>query len=101
MEAFLPPIMEACEHHNIPATFFEMTTLLAFRYFSEMAVDVAVLEVGLGGRLDSTNVVTPLVSVITSIGLDHTDILGDTIEEVNTYHNAAHVLSWCLNMKFW
>lgn len=63
-------------------TYFEITTAIAFWYFSKMNVDVAVLEVGLGGRLDATNVVHPEVSVITSIGLDHTDILGDTYEAI-------------------
>lgn len=61
---------------------FEISTLLAFEYFSKEQVDIAVLEVGLGGRLDATNVVTPLVSVITSISFDHTKILGNTIEGI-------------------
>jgi dihydrofolate synthase/folylpolyglutamate synthase len=61
-------------------TFFELTTAMAFLYFAEEAVDVAVIEVGLGGRLDSTNVITPEVAAITSISLDHTQILGDTVE---------------------
>ena len=59
-------------------TEFELKTAIAFLYFAERAVDVAAVEVGLGGRLDATNVLTPLVSVITNIGLDHTHILGDT-----------------------
>ena len=63
-------------------TFFEGTTAIAFRYFAENACDVVVLETGMGGRLDATNVVTPLVSVITSIGLDHTRHLGTTYEEI-------------------
>lgn len=63
-------------------TYFEITTAIAFWIFSQVKVDLAVLEVGLGGRLDATNVVDPLVSVITSIGFDHTDILGDTIEKI-------------------
>ncbi|MBN2503130.1 MAG: bifunctional folylpolyglutamate synthase/dihydrofolate synthase [Anaerolineales bacterium] len=63
-------------------TTFEITTALGFWYFARQGVKVAVLEVGLGGRLDSTNVVTPTVSVITSISLDHTFILGDTIEKI-------------------
>ena len=65
-----------------PATFFELTTAAAFAYFAELAVDIAVVEVGLGGRWDSTNVVTPEVSVITSIQLEHTQILGDTLEKI-------------------
>ncbi len=63
-------------------TFFEVATALGFLYFAERGVDVAVVEVGLGGRLDSTNVLAPELSVITSIGLDHTEILGDTIEQI-------------------
>jgi dihydrofolate synthase/folylpolyglutamate synthase len=63
-------------------TFFEVTTLLAWMFFDEERVQVAVLETGLGGRLDCTNVCRPLVTVITSIGLDHTHILGDTISKI-------------------
>lgn len=59
-------------------TFFEITTALAFRWFAEQEVDIAVVEVGLGGRLDSTNILTPALSVVTSIGLDHCALLGDT-----------------------
>lgn len=66
------------------ATFFEATTAIAFRYFADQKVDIAVIEAGLGGRLDSTNVITPLVSVITSIGKDHTEILGTTIAAIAT-----------------
>jgi dihydrofolate synthase / folylpolyglutamate synthase len=63
-------------------SFFEMTVGLAFDYFAKEQVDVAVIEVGMGGRLDSTNVITPLVSVITNIGLDHTQFLGDTLAQI-------------------
>lgn len=63
-------------------SFFEMATAMAFCYFRDMQVDVAVIEVGLGGRLDSTNVITPLLSVITNIGLDHTEFLGNTLAEI-------------------
>lgn len=59
-------------------SFFEVTTAMAFKYFSDMQVDVAVIEVGLGGRLDCTNIITPTLSVITNISLDHTQFLGDT-----------------------
>jgi len=62
-----------------PPTFFELVTAMAFLRFAEQAVDVAVFEVGMGGRLDSTNVITPEVSLVTSISLDHTHFLGDTI----------------------
>lgn len=65
---------------SINASFFEWSTALAFHYFSKECVDVVVLETGLGGRLDSTNIVTPILSVITQIGLDHTQFLGDTLE---------------------
>jgi dihydrofolate synthase / folylpolyglutamate synthase len=67
------------EHHP---TFFEITTALAFDYFRRQGVDLVVLETGLGGRLDATNVVTPLVSVLTSIDLDHQKWLGETLEEI-------------------
>ena len=64
------------------ATFFEVATAMAFEYFSDMDVDFAVVEVGLGGRLDSTNIITPLLSVITNISLDHTQLLGTTLEQI-------------------
>jgi dihydrofolate synthase/folylpolyglutamate synthase len=63
-------------------TFFEVTTAIAFRYFADEGVDIAVIEVGMGGRLDSTNVITPLVSVITNIDLEHTEFLGTTLEQI-------------------
>jgi dihydrofolate synthase/folylpolyglutamate synthase len=63
-------------------SFFEMTVGMAFDYFAKREVDIAIIEVGMGGRLDSTNVITPKVSVITNIGLDHTQFLGDTLEKV-------------------
>ena len=63
-------------------SFFEMTVGLAFDYFADEKVDIAIIEVGLGGRLDSTNIVTPEVSVITNIGLDHTQFLGETLPEI-------------------
>jgi dihydrofolate synthase/folylpolyglutamate synthase len=63
----------------IQPSFFEVTVAMAFSYFSEKKIDIAVIETGMGGRLDSTNVITPLLSVITNIGLDHTAFLGDSI----------------------
>jgi dihydrofolate synthase/folylpolyglutamate synthase len=63
-------------------SFFEMSVGLAFDYFSHEKVDVAIVEVGLGGRLDATNVITPLLSVITNIGLDHTQFLGNTLDKI-------------------
>jgi dihydrofolate synthase/folylpolyglutamate synthase len=75
-------LMSEITQHNIPATFFEIATFLAFLHFQRMGVDVAVIETGLGGQWDATNVITPLISVITSIGYDHMDILGPTLEEI-------------------
>lgn len=63
-------------------SFFEMTVGMAFDYFAKQKVDIAIIEVGLGGRLDSTNIITPEVSVITNIGLDHTQFLGNTLKEI-------------------
>jgi dihydrofolate synthase/folylpolyglutamate synthase len=66
----------------MPLRFFDIVTALAFQYFEDRNVDFAVIEVGLGGRLDATNVVDPLVSIITNIGYEHTNILGETLEEI-------------------
>ncbi|WP_027450034.1 bifunctional folylpolyglutamate synthase/dihydrofolate synthase [Xylanibacter brevis] len=63
-------------------SFFEITTAMAFKYFSDMNVDIAVVEVGLGGRLDCTNIITPILSAITNISLDHTKLLGSTLEQI-------------------
>jgi dihydrofolate synthase/folylpolyglutamate synthase len=63
-------------------SFFELTTAMAFKYFSEMEIDIAVIEVGLGGRLDCTNIITPILSVITNISLDHTQLLGNSLEQI-------------------
>lgn len=63
-------------------SFFELTTALAFKYFQEEEVDIAVIEVGLGGRLDCTNVITPMLSVITNISFDHTQFLGNTLAKI-------------------
>ena len=67
---------------KIQPSFFEITVAMAFDYFAQNSVDIAVIEVGLGGRLDSTNVITPELSVITNIGWDHKDLLGDTLEKI-------------------
>ena len=67
---------------RIRASFFELTMMMAFDFFAQEKVDAAVVEVGLGGRLDSTNVITPALSIITNVGLDHTDLLGDTLEKI-------------------
>jgi dihydrofolate synthase/folylpolyglutamate synthase len=80
-------IIDFIYHHKIfletqQLSFFEMTVGMAFDYFAKQRVDIAIIEVGLGGRLDSTNIITPLLSVITNIGLDHVAFLGDTLEKI-------------------
>ncbi len=67
---------------KIEPSFFELTVAMAFDYFAKQAVDVAVVETGLGGRLDSTNIISPELSIITNIGLDHTALLGDSLEKI-------------------
>lgn len=67
---------------RIQPSFFEISVALAFDYFAQQRVDIAIIEVGLGGRLDSTNIITPILSVITNISFDHTDLLGDTLEKI-------------------
>ena len=69
---------------DCPATFFELTSAMAMDYFARLRVDVAIFEVGMGGRLDSTNIITPVLSVITNVSLDHTEFLGDTLEQIAT-----------------
>jgi dihydrofolate synthase / folylpolyglutamate synthase len=69
---------------QINPSFFELTFVMALEYFTQVKTDIAIIETGLGGRLDSTNVITPEAAVITNIGFDHTDILGDTIEKIAT-----------------
>lgn len=82
-------VVEWVEHYpiknnlwNIEPSFFELTAAMAFDYFAKQKVDIAIIEVGLGGRLDSTNIITPEVSIITNISLDHVDLLGDTLEKI-------------------
>ena len=91
-----PSLVEALEAHDrarwewarfrriqeVPLTYFEFVTSLAFSYFAQVRVDVAVVEVGMGGRLDATNVVQPVATAITSIGMDHAEDLGDTLEKI-------------------
>ena len=67
---------------HVDMSFFEITTAMALQWFADQEVDYVVLETGLGGRLDSTNIVAPVLSVITNIGLDHCDLLGETLQEV-------------------
>jgi dihydrofolate synthase/folylpolyglutamate synthase len=73
----LQPLIE-----EIEPSFFEITVAMAFEYFKQQKVDVAIIETGLGGRLDSTNIITPELSVITNIGYDHMNLLGDTLEKI-------------------
>ena len=76
---YIEPIADRYE-----LTFFEISTLIAFELFRKNGVDIAVIETGLGGRLDATNIISPKVSVITNIGIDHTDFLGSSIEKIAT-----------------
>lgn len=84
VENLLTLLFEVIEEHAIPATFFELTTYMAFLYFSKEKVDFAVIETGLGGRLDATNVILPILSIITSVGFDHMEVLGNTIESITS-----------------
>ncbi len=81
LDAMMPAIERTASQHGRP-TFYETLLALAFAYFAQERVDVAVIEVGLGGRLDGTNVIHPLVAAITSVSYDHTDVLGSSIEEI-------------------
>ena len=78
----LDEIYSIIDSHQIPCTFFEITTAMALRHFQKLNCDAIVLETGLGGRLDSTNIVSTDLQVVTNIGLDHQHILGDTIEKI-------------------
>ena len=78
----LKEIVDAANKEKLTPTFFELITALAFKQFADQAIDIAIIETGLGGRLDSTNVITPLITLITKIDLDHTNILGHTVEEI-------------------
>jgi len=77
---FIEANKEFLEQNSL--SFFEMSVGLAFQYFKESKTDINIIEVGMGGRLDSTNIITPLVSVVTNIGLDHTQFLGNTLEAI-------------------
>ena len=78
--AFMHQWRDTFDHLDL--SFFEITTIMALQWFADEKVDMVVLETGLGGRLDSTNIITPVLSVITNIGLDHCDMLGDTLSEI-------------------
>jgi dihydrofolate synthase/folylpolyglutamate synthase len=80
VKVLLKKIFKLRKELKVYLSFFEITTLLAFLYFSKKKVDFAIIETGLGGRLDATNIITPILSIITSISLDHTNILGDTLD---------------------
>lgn len=83
-EKYVIDFVEQERHFFEPlhCSFFELTTALAFKYFAEQEVDIAVIEVGLGGRLDCTNIINPILSVITNISLDHTQFLGNTLAKI-------------------
>ena len=83
---FVVDFVEHIQPHidRINPSFFEITVAMAFDYFANQEVDIAVIETGLGGRLDSTNVITPELSIITNISYDHMQILGDTLEKIAT-----------------
>jgi dihydrofolate synthase/folylpolyglutamate synthase len=76
------PIVKYMIENNNPPTFFEIVTAMAFQYFDDKKVDYAIIEVGLGGRFDATNIVNPIVSVITNVSLEHQDRLGNKIEDI-------------------
>ena len=73
----IQPLIEELE-----PSFFEITVAMAFEYFAQQKVDIAIIEVGLGGRLDSTNIISPELSIITNIGMDHMNLLGNTLQEI-------------------
>lgn len=82
LEERLRPIVEEMADEGKPLTFFELLTVAAFEYFAEESVDFAVIEVGMGGRNDATNICTPCLTVLTNVALDHTKELGETLEEI-------------------
>jgi dihydrofolate synthase / folylpolyglutamate synthase len=88
----LRSVAEEMEGEGRRMTFFELTTAMAFRHFQKQAVEVAVVEVGMGGRLDATNVLLPRCSIITRVGLEHTDYLGKTVEKI-AYEKAGIIKS--------
>lgn len=79
---FVEDFIQWNKQAQLQPSFFELTTAMAFRYFADRQIDIAVVEVGLGGRLDCTNIIQPVLSVITNIAMDHTDLLGDTLEKI-------------------
>jgi len=83
-ESYVIDFVEREKHFFEPLkpSFFELVTAMAFKYFEDTDVDIAVIEVGLGGRLDCTNIITPILSIITNISMDHTELLGDSLEQI-------------------
>ena len=79
------------EDETLRPTYFEICTALMFLYFDMKKVDYAIIEVGLGGRYDATNVIVPILSIITNVSFDHTDILGDTIEKIAYELSLIHI----------
>ena len=75
-------ILSAVDSHKLDVTFFEICTMIAFLHFRDQKIDVAVFECGMGGRLDATNICKSKIAAITSIGLDHCEILGGTTDEI-------------------
>ena len=91
-------IIDFVEQHKnlieeVQPSFFELTVVLAFQFFKDQSIEIAVIEVGLGGRFDSTNIIQPIVSLITNIGFDHMEILGDTIPKI-AYEKAGIIKSF-------
>ncbi|MEJ2105398.1 MAG: Mur ligase family protein [Ignavibacteriaceae bacterium] len=100
--SFISDYEKYIDEHQL--TFFEVTTAMAFKYFLEMKTDYCVIETGLGGRLDATNVLNPLAVVITTISLEHTNVLGNTIEQIASekvaiIKNGVNVFTGMLNKK--
>lgn len=89
VEKILIPLSKAVDEYNsthkIPVKWFEVITSLVFIYFYKKQCDIAIIETGLGGTLDCTNIIEPMISIITSIGYDHVDILGDTLKQIATH----------------
>lgn len=82
LSAYIEQVKQATKRANVQPTFFEFTTAIAFAHFAQQSPDLAIIEVGMGGLLDATNVITPKVSVITNIDLDHTELLGSTRQQI-------------------
>jgi dihydrofolate synthase/folylpolyglutamate synthase len=95
LERLAATVKTAAEKAGIQPTFFEFTTAIAFLHFIEKKVDIGVIEVGMGGRLDATNILNPLVTIITNIGFDHMEHLGDTLEKI-AFEKAGIIKPGCV-----